>query len=44
MKFTIECNCGKEIYVNMERDNKVICPKCGCVVFEKLDGDDIKNG
>lgn len=40
MVFEIECKCGHVLEIDTDKCDKCICPKCGEVVFEKVeDGD-----
>lgn len=37
MIFKLECKCGKVLEIDTDKSTKVICPKCGEVIFEKAD-------
>lgn len=37
MVFEMECNCGHILEINTDKCDKYICPKCGAVVFEKIE-------
>lgn len=37
MVFKLECACGHVSEIDTDKCNKHICPKCGAVVFEKVD-------
>ena len=37
MIFEIECICGNVLEIDTDKTTKEICPKCGEVVFEKVD-------
>ena len=37
MIFECECECGYISQIDTDKCDKYICPKCGAVVFEKIE-------